>query len=225
VRYERTDLERLTDNAVLLSLWAKAQEQAPDGAAGDRLKLMKLAFLAAYPLYVDRVKALNLRFFRWKKGPMADQVYDTWDDLVARRFLLDEEEFIVSDEGVRLAHGFTTEVLGVPQNVQVLDTLQRVAGEYGALDTPEVLERVYHLRCYTLDSPGRQRQVKALPLGHEITGLLEEDEADSVLYVPPGWQMTLELAFHPDALRNLQRGIEDTHQGRVCGWDAMWTDV
>lgn len=145
--------------------------------------------------------------------------------LVARRFLLDEEEFIVSDEGVRLARNFASEVLTLPENVGVLEILEQVASEYGPLDTPEILDRAYEMRCYTLDSPGRQRQVKSLPLGHDITGLLEEDEAESVLYVPPGWQMTLELSFHPDALRNLQRGIEDAHEGRVYGWEAMWTDV
>jgi hypothetical protein len=29
------------------------------------------------------------------------------------------------------------------------------------------------------------------------------------------------LAFDPDALRNLQRGIEDTHTGRLHGWEGL----
>jgi hypothetical protein len=62
-------------------------------------------------------------------------------------------------------------------------------------------------------------------LGKNFTRLLEEEEAEASLYVPTGWQITLELTFHPDALRNLQRGIEDTHAGRVFGWEALGTDV
>ena len=62
MRRERTDSERLTDNAVLLSLWALAQTHLGGDAVGDRLKLMKLAFLTVYPLYWDKIKALNLGF-------------------------------------------------------------------------------------------------------------------------------------------------------------------
>jgi hypothetical protein len=63
MRRERYDSERLSDNAVLLALWARVQESNGAETVGDRLKLMKLAFLAAYRLYQDRVKALNLQVF------------------------------------------------------------------------------------------------------------------------------------------------------------------
>jgi len=51
-----------------------------------------------------------------------------------------------------------------------------------------------------------------------MLGILDEAEADTVLQVGPGWEATLELALHPDALANLQAGIADTHAGRVYGW-------
>jgi hypothetical protein len=54
---------------------------------------------------------------------------------------------------------------------------------------------------------------------------LGEGEAEESAVIPPGWQITLELTFHPDALRNLQRGIEDTYAGRVYGLEALGTDV
>src|SRR5690349_20349629 len=132
MRRERTDYERLTDNAVLLSLWARAQQRSGKEAAGDRLKLMKLAYLAAYPLFRDRIKALNLRFFRWKWGPMADQVYDTWADLSARSLLVDDELIVVTEEGMRLADAFTREVLGLKQNAHVMRTLDTVVEQYAA---------------------------------------------------------------------------------------------
>jgi hypothetical protein len=100
-----------------------------------------------------------------------------------------------------------------------------VVDAYAPLERPTLLDKVYDLRCYTLDSPGRKRQVQAVRMGTDFTRLLEAEEAEQALYIPSGWQMTLELAFHPDALRNLQRGIEDTQAGRVYGWEAVGTDV
>jgi hypothetical protein len=225
MRYERTDYERLTDNALLLSLWAKTQERAGGTAAGDRLKLMKLAFLAAYPLFWDRTKGLNLHFYRWKWGPMANQVYDTWTDLVSMGLLLEEEEFVVSEEGIRFANDFSGEVLHLSENARILHVFEQVVRDYAELDRPQILERVYDLHCYTIDSPGRKHQVRAIAQGKDFTRLLEEHEAEDRLYVPPGWMLTLELTFHPDALRNLQRGVEDCHAGRVEPWESSPANV
>jgi hypothetical protein len=224
MRYERSDTERRMDDALLLALWSRAQQQAGGEAAGDRLKLMKLAFLAAYPLYRDNVKALNLRFYRWKWGPMATEVYSSIDDLTASGLLLEEEQYVVPDEGLRLAQSFCDEVLEQPENAPILRTLEDVAKTYGALPTGEILDRVYSMRCFAVGLAGRH-QVKALPMRSGLTEILNEEEAVESLVVPPSWQVTLELALSRDALRNLQRGIEDTHEGRIYGWEAMWTNV
>lgn len=225
MRYERTESERLSDNAVLLALWSQAQTVSGEEAVGDKLKLMKLAFLAAYPLYLDKVKALNLRFYRWKRGPMADQVYDSLGQLTERGLLLDEELYVVSDEGKRLADSFRDEVLGRPENESILREIDSIATTYGALPTAEILNRVYGMHCYNIESPGRKRLVKSTEQGTEFTAILGEEEADTALWIPPGWQITLELTFHPVALRNLRRGIEDIHSGRLYGWEALGTDV
>ena len=225
MRRERTDHERLSDNAVLLYLWARAQDQSSSEAVGDRLKLMKLAFLAAYPLFRGRVKALNLRFFRHTWGPYSVEVDNTWEDLKRCGLLLEEEVFSLTDDGRKLSSAFAIEVLARPENAGVLQSLDSVAAEHAPLDTAALLKRVYDMRCYTLGSQTTKQKVSAVPQGTEFTAILEEDQADQVLIVPPGWQITLELAFHPDALSNLQRGIEDTHEGRVHGWEALETDV
>ncbi len=225
MRRERTDYERLSDNAVLLSLWSMAQERNGHEAVGDRLKMMKLAFLAAYPLYWDRVKALNLRFYRYTWGPYTEQVSDSWDDLRARHLLGEEELFYVTEEGERLATSFSHEVLGLERNKHIRYKIEDVVEKYGALATQSLLDEVYGMYCYTLGSPGKKHQVKAVQPRQEFTGLLEPGEAGQSLYIPPGWQVTLELAFDPDALHNLQRGVEDTCSGRVYGWDALGTDV
>lgn len=221
MRYERTEFERLADNAVLLTLWAESQKEAGGDAVGDKLKLMKLAFLAAYPLYWDKQKALNLQFYRWKRGPMANQVYDSLSQLTERGLLLDEELYIVSDEGMRLSEAFQSEVLRLPENESMLREIQTVASDFARLPTHELLRRVYEMHCYTLDSPGRKHRVSAVSHGTDFTRILDEEEADSSLVIPPGWRITLELTFHPDALRNLRRGIEDVNSGRLYDWEAL----
>ncbi len=225
MRWERSDYERMTDNAVLLALWARAQKRSGAEAVGDRLKLMKLAFLAAYPLYWDRIKVLNLRFFRYSWGPYTGQVSDNWADLSARGLLVEDELFTVTEEGMRLADSFSAEVLALEENKSIRYTLDAVVEEFGGMDTATLLRRVYDMRCYTLESPGHKHKVEAVRMGQAFTGILEEEEAAQTLFIPPGWQITLELTFDPDALRNLQRGIEDTYAGRVYGWEALGADL
>lgn len=225
MRRERTDWERLSDNAVLLHLWAASQELSGGEEAGDRLKLMKLAFLAAYPLFRENIKALNLCFYRYKKGPYSVQVSHTWGDLGESRLLGEDEVFFVTEEGMKFSECFRKEVLELEENERVLQVLSDVADRFAAVGTDEIMKDVYEMRCYTLDSPTTRQKVRSVPHYTDFTDLLEEDKAAETLYVPPGWQVTLELTFHPEALRNLQRGIEDTYEERVYGWDALGSEV
>lgn len=52
----RTQPQRWADAAILLALWTKAAKK-PLEDAGDRLRLMKLAFLAAHDLHEQRFRA------------------------------------------------------------------------------------------------------------------------------------------------------------------------
>lgn len=229
MRYERTDAERRSDNALLLTLWAQAQRRSsePDEqlrTAGDKLKLMKLAFLATYRLCQDNVKALNLQFFRWKKGPMAREVYTCIEDLTYGGMLLEEEEFTVSEEGFRLADSFALEVLGLPQNKHARRVLESVAEDFGPLDTQSVLAKVYGMRCYLPRASGLHL-VRAIKQSEQMTEILDEADAESCLVIPPGWQATLDLALSHAALRNLERGVDDIRAGHVYSWEQMWQDV
>lgn len=225
MRSERTPSERLSDNVLLLHLWAKAQRQINKPTLGGRLKLMKLAFLAAYPLYLDGTKAFDLQFYRWHHGPMANQVDEVWDELYAFELLIEREEFSVTEEGFRLADSFEAEVLALEENRDIAATCDEVVARYGSMDTSQLLEHVYGMHCYSVGSPGKRHSIRSMALGTEITKLIEEGDAEKILHLPPGWQLTLELTFHPNALRHLRSGIEDSRAGRVYGWKAMWTDV
>jgi hypothetical protein len=222
---ERTDYERLTDDALLLCLWSLAQKREPASKVGDRIKAMKLAFLVAYPLFRDRVKALNFEFFKWDRGPMAKNLYDSLADFEMYDLAHEDEDIVITDRGLSFGTAFYEEVLKLPENHDILTTVDSVAYEFGPLDQSEVLERVYRMNAYTLQHPSQRRSIKSVPRSETFTKLLEEDEATQSLFVPDGWKATLDLVFHPQALSNLQRAIDDTHEGRLYKGNGFWATV
>ena len=76
----RTPDEQRTDAALRAALWARFA-QHPREDAGDKLRQMKLAFLAAHGLEKEGVRALNLSYYRWTWGPMSNEVYLAWEML------------------------------------------------------------------------------------------------------------------------------------------------
>ena len=222
---ERTNQERLSDNAILLTLCWKSQKHTGADCVGDRLKVMKLAFIATYKLYWDEVKAINLGFHRYTYGPYTEQINDNRADLANFGLLVDSELISVTEEGARFAECFEKEVLRLDENKSVLNVLNQVVEEYSSLTTAEVLSKVYKMWCFTLDSPGRKHEVEKTPIGKEYTRVLEEKETKETLYIPKGWQTTLELSFAPHALRNLQKSIDDTFSGQLHGWEAFNSNV
>lgn len=225
MRRERTDRERLYDDAALLYLWSQAQLRSTDGSAGDKLKLTKLAFLAANDFYWNRIKAVNLPFFRYTWGPYAKEINTNWTDLTRCNAMVEDEQFQVTDQGRQLAEDFGNEVLTLDENRHIRVALDGIADTFGGESTERILRHVYDMRCYTIASLGSRRKVESIPQHVDLTAILDDEEAEYSLVVPPGWEMTLELAFHPDALRNLERGIADTHSGRMYGLEALGADV
>lgn len=225
MRAERTDYERLTDDALLLCLWDRAQQVSGQEAVGDKLKAMKLAFLAAYPMFRDRLKGLNLGFYRYKWGPYTEQIDDNLADLKTGGLLGEDELYFVTDRGHSFVDEFTRDVLGLEENRPILSALEQAAESAGALSTDRILDLVYDMRCYTIESPARKQQVRAVEWYRRFTRILDDDEADAALYVPPGWEMTLELTLDPAALRNLQRGVEEINAGNWRIWTPTGSAV
>ena len=91
----RTQPQRWADAAILLALWTKAAKK-PLEDAGDRLRLMKLAFLAAHDLHEQRFRALGLTFYRWKWGPLSNEVYEAWEMLTDAGLMEEEERFLIT---------------------------------------------------------------------------------------------------------------------------------
>ena len=130
MREERTHDEELTDEALILALYDPVQRRTGEAAVGDRLKAMKLVFLANYAMFSERMKGLNCTFYRWDYGPMSNDVYAAWQRL-QRAGLLDEEECIrVTERGAELASAFIRDVLQSEENRPFLRCLEETARQW-----------------------------------------------------------------------------------------------
>jgi hypothetical protein len=215
--------EQLLNDVLLLSLWAEAQKAmgSDTETVGDRFKLMKLAFFAAYDLYTTKVKALSLTFFRWRRGPMSKEIYAAWEHLTELGFMAEDEEFGVTERGMELAAGFSDEVLALEPNEPICSAFRLTAESWGPLTTDEIKARIYDVYCLTTQST-RRRPIRSIAMGERFTEPLDESQADTLIVVPPAWQETLELALNKRASVDLRAGIEDMYRGRVCsGWNPF----
>lgn len=129
---ERTVDEELSDNALLLALYSDVQ-RLEGNSFGDRIKATKIAFLAAYPLYTKRIKAVNCRFFRYKYGPFSKHLVETWEHMRDAGFMVGDATYSTTPDGDALAADFKREVLGLSENAQILDALNSVSSEFASI--------------------------------------------------------------------------------------------
>lgn len=208
----RTQPQRWTDAAILLALWTKAAKK-PLEDAGDRLRLMKLAFLAAHDLHEQRFRALGLTFYRWKWGPLSNEVYEAWEMLTDAGLMEEEERFLITAGGVELADHFAREVLGDESNDHVRRAVDRVAEAWsGRMAAKPLLDHVYGLRIrpgdgsrkITVRSAGWGQRLIAPPKG-ELSGSLDIGNA---------WIETLGLCFSPSHEAAVLKAEKDFRERR-----------
>jgi len=210
----RTPDEQRTDAALLLALWARCA-QHPREDAGDKLRQMKLAFLAAHGLEKEGVRALNLSYYRWTWGPMSNEVYLAWEMLERAGLLENEEHFAFSRAGESLARDFYEDVLRDERNAVVHGVFGRVAGDW--LEKPgtgQLLDAVYAMELTPIGSD-QPRAVREIRKGEELLAPVAPNAARSVLYVDRGWLETLALTLVPGAAAPIHAAVADFRAGRV----------
>jgi hypothetical protein len=211
---ERTPDERRVDVAMLLSLWARSSTR-PREDAGDKLRQMKLAFLASHALAAQRIRALTLEFYRWTWGPMSNQVYDAWTSLEQSGLMDSEEHFVLTRRGADLAESFYAEVLMDERNVAVRQHVDAVANDWrGRPQTGPLLDHVYAMSIIPI-AQKEPRTIRDIPRGVELLVPVPLDDARTTLSVPRGWLETLALVFVPGAARVIQMAVDDYRAGRV----------
>jgi hypothetical protein len=210
----RTPDERRTDAALLLALWARCS-QRPREDAGDKLRQMKLAFLAANGLATDGIRGLNLSFYRWTWGPMSNEVYDAWEALERVGLLESEEHFVFSRAGESLARDFYDDVLRDERNAPIRAVVDRIAGEWiEKPSTGPLLDAVYAMELTPIASDQRL-PVREIRKGEELLVPVDPEVARSTLYVDRGWLETLALVLIPGAAVPIHAAVADFRAGRV----------
>ncbi len=224
MRQTRTVTEEQIDDMILLTLWSEFQKSRGDSSVGSRLELQKQAFLLAYPLFCNRVKALNLNFYRYNRGPISNEVYRAWERLEKCGLIEEKEQFEVTARGIRLANDFRAGVLCVGKNQFLWDEILGVVAGFSSKSVSQLLECVYSMECADAHT-GEIRSIKDTPQSTTLTLALEPEEARFTIDVSPGWEMTLDLMLNPDALTGLEAAISDVDEGRLYSMDTLWNGV
>ncbi len=214
-RTRRTTDEVLGDNILALCMLYLSREH---GREGDKLKAMKMLFLAAYDMFRDQTKALNIRFYRYEKGPYSTEAQGAWEASGDAGFLIRPrtafDQLHLTNEGVQLAREFYGDALSTGPNKAIRDCLLGVAEEYGDCRTSRIMEDVYEMRVETVEKPGEPRRIRDIQHG-TFTHLIESEDAVTALDIGEGWLTTLAIEFSPRHRAGMAAAMEDLAAGRV----------
>ncbi len=203
--------QRLINAVMLLVVWHRAS--TPQGDAGGRLRLMKLAFLAARRMAEESISPLSLSFYRWKFGPMSNEVYETWEQLRAAGLLEEEEVWSVTDSGAQLAEEFYRDVLCDERHAVVREVIDKVADQWRtAWSAQPLMDHIYKLSS-NVDGTGPC--IADMPIGTEFEPPATQPDATAVLTVENDWLETIALKLNPSTLPLLRVAVEEFRGGHV----------
>jgi len=228
MREWRTPDESIIDKALYLSLLDLVAHQKTEKGTviGNRIKCMKLPFLAEYPMFEKRSKGFNLTFFQYDYGPISKNIYEVWRDLegVGCIAFIEKNWIELKEEGHQLAHTFIDEVLSQEENRAFLNQLRDTAERYGRLATPAILNIVYNLDVFIAEL-GRSLKVREVPMGMTLIYTLDDEDSSQKLKVSQNWLETLAIELNPENKQSITKAIKDYHQGRILSHEKVWGDV
>jgi len=228
MREWRTPDESIIDKALYLSLLDLVAHQKKEKGTviGNRIKCMKLPFLAEYPMFEKRSKGFNLTYFQYEYGPISKNIYEVWRDLesVGCIAFIEKNWIEFKEEGHRVAHAFIDEVLSQEENQAFLEQLRDTAERYGRLATPTILKIVYNLDVF-IGELGRRLKVQDVPIGTTLIYTLDDKDASQKLKVSQGWLETLAVELSAESKQSINKAIEDFHKGRILSHQEVWSDV
>lgn len=185
MRLERTREEVLKDKALLLVLFAKVQSTA--GALGDRLKMQKLSFLVCYSLFERRIKGLNLTFFTYRWGPFTKDLYDVEADFEEARLIERRGRiFRLTKTGLSLASDLEESLGLLPENADILQTVDSIVGEFAAMSSESLVLTVHKMRVVPVGWH-EPEVLEDLPLHLDLTRVLDDEESTAIMEVDAGW--------------------------------------
>lgn len=207
-RYQRHDAD-LVDSALLLTLWARCA--VDEVTLGSRVRLMKLAFLAATRLAALDVFALSIEFHQWKHGPSSPGVLQVWRRLEQSGHLMEEESWELTERGKRLAADFYTDVVCKEDYGAIRTVLDELADAWVSVDDDRLLREQVGGTTVASHGGGTIADVT------ELSSLLVAPDSGLPLInldSESAWVETLALEFSPSDRAGVQRAVEDFRAGR-----------
>jgi hypothetical protein len=163
---------------------------------------MKLAFVATHDMFSRRQKGLNCTFYKWRHGPLSNEVYHSWDMLKQSGFLREDEVIYLTSDGDGLAEELWRDVLCSKQNEVFAATITDVAKNMGALTTSTILSRVYDMKVTPIGY-SHPMAIRDVPLTTHLTEALTTTEAREAIQFDQGWLETLRIALNPESAQSL----------------------
>jgi hypothetical protein len=225
VRELRKTKEVIMDNALVLILMDLVARRNQTAFVGDRLKCMKLPFLAANQMFEQRAKGFNLTFFKYEHGPISKGVYSAWNHLSILGLIIEDRHgFNVTPDGSALAQAILGDVLSSQVNEFFRNTIENVAMTYGHLATPRIMQIVYDTEVL-LPCSGVRKKIRDVELGEDLIMILEQNEARSILEIEPAWLETLAIELNPSNKAGLTTAFSDYREGRILSHEEVWRNV
>jgi len=221
MRQDRTFEEILTDEILFLALVDRIDEL---GYIGDRIKVQKMTFLSECQMFVQESKGFNFTFYRWNWGPMANGLYQAWDNLYRTGHLDEQEHFILTDAGRALAREFRHEVLEAEQNHFFWSIIDEVCQKHAKEPGGEIQEYVYKMKVVPIGYTSPMT-IEDVPLTVHLIEALDEDEAKRVIAIDQGWLETLAIILHPENKASIEKAVRDFGEGRVLTHEEIWGGV
>lgn len=217
--------EAIADKALILVLMDLVACKNPSYFVGDRLKCMKLPFLAANQMFEKKAKGFNLTFFRYERGPLSKAVYSAWNHLSLLGLLIEDKSGLkVTPEGSALAQEIFKDVLSTRANKFFKETIENVALRYGHLSTQRIIQLVYDTEV-SLPFSGARMKIRDVELGEDLILILEENEARLVFEMEPAWIETLAIELNPVNKEGLLNAFTDFEEGRILSHEEVWRNV
>lgn len=225
MRKVRYPTEVITDKALVLVLMELSARRNPDANIGDRLKCMKLPFLAANTMFEQKAKGFNLRFFRHHRGPFSKDVYSAWNHLVSLGLLVEDRQGLkITPNGSALALAISNDILSKQSNACFKGVIKDVALRYAHLTTQQIIRIIYDMEV-SLPRSGTRAKVSDITLGEDMIMVLDEGEASSVLDIEPAWLETLAIELSPMNKEGLIKAFADYKEGRILSHEEVWHNV
>lgn len=214
MREIRTPEECIIDKGLYLALLNLISQENHDDIIGDKLKCMKLGFLASYPLFEKRVKAFNLAYFNYDHGPISKHLYKVWNDLEGAEYIsfINKNWVRINEHG--LASAFIEDVLKKNENASIYGQIIATTKNYGGLSTDKIQKLIHEMEVLDLDS-GEIVKINDAPECVDFIRVLDDNEACSIINIDQSWIETLALELNPKNRELIATAVSDFDAGRI----------